>query len=147
MATLKDVPRREIPAETERVARMVNLTEVLDRPVGTYSGGMKQRVLMAQAILGDPRLLIFDEPTAGLDPMERVRTRSFIAELAKNRTVLLATHVVSDIESIAGSVVIIRSGSIIENAPPDALVEKHAPGKGLEDVYVKIFGSVLEGQP
>ncbi|MFQ8599573.1 MAG: ATP-binding cassette domain-containing protein [Oscillospiraceae bacterium] len=141
MATLKAIAKKDAAAEIERVAKMVNLTEVLDRPVGAYSGGMKQRVLMAQAILGNPKLLIFDEPTAGLDPMERVRTRNFIAALAKDRIVLLATHVVSDIETIASRVVIIRSGCIVANAAPDMLVQQYAPGKGLEDVYVAIFGA------
>lgn len=147
MATLKGIAKRETAEEIERVAKLVNLTEVLDRPVGTYSGGMKQRVLMAQAILGDPRLLIFDEPTAGLDPMERVRTRNFIAALAEDRIVLLATHVVSDVETIASRVVIIRSGSIVANAAPEMLVQQYAPGEGLEDVYVAIFGEAAEEAP
>lgn len=147
LATLKNVPRKQIQEETERTAQMVNMADLLDRPIGTYSGGMKQRVLMAQAIMGDPKLLIFDEPTAGLDPMERVRTRSFIEKLAETRIVLLATHVVSDIETIAGNLILLRGGKVLENASPQELIQTHAPGKGLEDVYLKIFGENAGEQP
>lgn len=101
---------------------------------------MKQRLLAAAAILGDPQLLIMDEPTAGLDPKERVRLRRLMAELARTRVVLVATHVVSDVETVADQILLLRAGRLVDMAPPAALVAKYAPGQGLEDVYLHIFG-------
>ena len=97
---LKEIPVSKMSDEILRVATLVNLVADLERPIGCYSGGMKQRIMMAQAIMGTPKLLIMDEPTAGLDPIERVRTRKLIQQLAQNCIILVATHVVSDIESI-----------------------------------------------
>lgn len=144
MGVLKNIPKDKIKDEIEKVAAFVNLTEVIDRPVGTYSGGMKQRIMMAQAILGTPKLLIMDEPTAGLDPIERVRTRNLILQLSKESIVLVATHVVSDIESIAKEVIIINTGMIVAKGSPQSLIEEYAPQKGLEEVYVKIFGDMKD---
>ena len=100
MATLKGISKKEMPEEIARVLSYVNMTEAANRPIGTYSGGMKQRILIAQAILGDPKLIVLDEPTAGLDPKERVRIRERIAALAGDKVILVSTHVVSDIEPI-----------------------------------------------
>ena len=99
MATLKGISKKEMSEEIARVLFYVNMTEAADRPIGTYSGGMKQRILIAQAILGDPKLIVLDEPTAGLDPKERVRIRERIAELAGDKVILVSTHVVSDIRA------------------------------------------------
>ena len=101
MATLKGISKKEMPEEIARVLSYVNMPEAANRPIGTYSGGMKQRILIAQAILGDPKLIVLDEPTAGLDPKERVRIRERIAALAGDKVILVSTHVVSDIEPIA----------------------------------------------
>lgn len=139
MCALKQIPRKEIPNEIERVASFVNLSHELDKRLCAYSGGMKQRALIAQAIIGDPKLLILDEPTAGLDPKERVRMRNMISLLAENRTVIVATHVVSDIESVAKEIMLMKSGEIIAKAKPSELVEKYAPNAGVEAVYMKVF--------
>ena len=118
----------------------VNLTDELDKRLAAYSGGMKQRLLLASALLGDPKLLILDEPTAGLDPKERVRLRELLADMAKDRIILVATHVVSDVETVATKVILLRAGKIVDAAPVPELIEKYAPGQGLEDVYLNVFG-------
>ena len=132
MAALKEIPRKAVAA--------VNLTVELDKRLSAYSGGMKQRLLLASALLGDPKLLILDEPTAGLDPKERVRLRELLADMAKDRIILVATHVVSDVETVATKVILLRAGKIVDAAPVPELVEKYAPGQGLEDVYLNVFG-------
>lgn len=140
MAALKEIPRREVPGEVARVAAAVNLSDELDKRLSAYSGGMKQRLLLASALLGDPKLLILDEPTAGLDPKERVRLRTLLADMAQDRIILVATHVVSDVETVATQVILLRAGQIVDAAPVPELIEQYAPGRGLEDVYLEVFG-------
>lgn len=140
MAALKEIPRKAVAAEVDRVVAAVNLTAELDKRLSAYSGGMKQRLLLASALLGDPKLLILDEPTAGLDPKERVRLRELLADMAKDRIILVATHVVSDVETVATKVILLRAGKIVDAAPVPELIEKYAPGQGLEDVYLNVFG-------
>ena len=140
MAALKEIPRKAAAVEVDRVAAAVNLTVELDKRLSAYSGGMKQRLLLASALLGDPKLLILDEPTAGLDPKERVRLRELLADMAKDRIILVATHVVSDVETVATKVILLRAGKIVDAAPVPELIEKYAPGQGLEDVYLNVFG-------
>ena len=96
--------------------------------------------LLASALLGDPKLLILDEPTAGLDPKERVRLRTLLAQMAADRIILVATHVVSDVETVATEVILLRAGQIVDAAPVPDLIAKYAPGQGLEDVYLAVFG-------
>ena len=111
-----------------------SLLEIFCKRLSAYSGGMKQRLLLASALLGDPKLLILDEPTAGLDPKERVRLRELLADMAKDRIILVATHVVSDVETVATKVILLRAGKIVDAAPVPELIKKYAPGQGLEDV-------------
>lgn len=141
MAALKGIPRKRQPEEIKGVLAYVNLSEAADRPIGAYSGGMKQRILIAQAMLGNPKLLVLDEPTAGLDPKERVRIRERIAALAEERIILVSTHVVSDIEPIAKEVILIKEGHILDRGTVQGLCRKYGcEAEGLEEVYMRLFG-------
>ena len=111
-----------ITPRIEHLLELVNLTEVRKRPLGGYSGGMKQRVGIAQALLNNPELLIVDEPTAGLDPEERVRFRNLLSDLSGERIVILSTHIVSDIEATATDIAIIAKGTLVAHATPEALL-------------------------
>lgn len=122
MSALKGIRRRDAKRQTAELLQLVNLTADAHRKLGTYSGGMRQRALLAASLLGAPEVLILDEPTAGLDPDERIRLRNYIAELAQERIVLLATHVVSDIESVAGRVMLLHKGRCAAYDTPDALI-------------------------
>lgn len=112
MAALKGIQKREIPVQVESVLEVVGLLDVAGKKLSAYSGGMKQRILIAQALLGQPKVLILDEPTAGLDPKERIKIRNFISRIAEKRTVILATHVVSDVDTIAKEILLLGEGRI-----------------------------------
>lgn len=140
MCALKEIPAKQVAEQVERSAQWVNLTDELDKRLAAYSGGMKQRLLLGSALLGDPKLLILDEPTAGLDPKERVRLRNLLAELAKDRIILVATHVVSDVETVATEILLLKGGQLVDQAPVSAMIEKYAPGTNLESVYLSVFG-------
>lgn len=141
MGTLKEIDNKNLKSEIERVTNYVNLNDKIDKPIGAYSGGMKQRLLIAQALMGNPKLIVMDEPTAGLDPKERVRVREKISRQADGKIIIIATHVVSDVESIAKEVIIIKDGNIIEKDSVKNLCEKYDNAKDLEDVYMSIFGN------
>lgn len=113
IAALKGLEKRHAKRKTDELLEVVGLSGVANKKIKTFSGGMKQRVGIAQAIVNDPKILILDEPTAGLDPKERVRFRNLIAEIGKNTIVLFSTHIVSDIDSIAKSLLMMRDGQII----------------------------------
>ncbi|MEG1366925.1 MAG: ATP-binding cassette domain-containing protein [Oscillospiraceae bacterium] len=140
LAALKEIKPKDTAAEVERVAALVHLTAELPKKLSAYSGGMKQRLLAAAALMGAPKLIIMDEPTAGLDPKERVRLREVLAELGKSKIVLVATHVVSDVESVADEIILLKHGEIVDKASPAALCEKYK-AQSLEDVYLSIFGA------
>ena len=115
MASLKGLKKAEAKRKAKQLLKLVSLSDVARKKISTYSGGMKQRLGIAQALLNDPKIIILDEPTAGLDPKERVRFRNLIKELGKNSIVLLSTHIVSDIEHIANTVLMMKAGQIIYN--------------------------------
>lgn len=147
MARLKEISRKTVPGEIDRVLEMTNLVDVRHKKIGSFSGGMKQRVLLAQALLGNPKLLILDEPTAGLDPKERARLRDHIYRLSQDRIVLLATHIVSDIEAIADSILLMKQGKLLRSGTAEELIQSlpddwtpvlHSPS--LEDVYLYYLG-------
>ena len=126
MADLKGIPKRQAAQEIDDLLDATNLSDVRHKKLGGYSGGMKQRVLLAQALLGDPKVVIFDEPTAGLDPKERIRIRNFISAMSRNRIILLATHIVSDIESISDQILMMKKGQMVGMGTPGELIESVA---------------------
>lgn len=140
IAVLKDIPKEDIENQIEKVSKSVNLQDELSKKIEMYSGGMKQRLLIAAAIIGNPKLLIFDEPTAGLDPKERIRVKKIMSELAKDKIVIIATHIVPDIENIANEIIILKNGVLKEKDTPEKLINKYAKNGNLEDVYMNIFG-------
>lgn len=140
MAALKGIARRDAKGEIERVLSYVNMQEAVDSAIGTYSGGMKQRILIAQAVLGNPKLIVLDEPTAGLDPKERVRIREQIKELSGDKIIIVSTHVVSDIAPIADEIIMIHRGNITDRGTIENLCHKYEDSKDLEEVYMHIFG-------
>jgi ABC-2 type transport system ATP-binding protein len=113
IAALKGIDKNTAKRKTDELLELVGLSDVANKKIKTFSGGMKQRVGIAQAIVNDPKILILDEPTAGLDPKERVRFRNLIAEIGKNTIVLFSTHIVSDIDSIASNLLMMRDGQLI----------------------------------
>jgi ABC-type multidrug transport system ATPase subunit len=110
------------PARIRRLLELVNLHEQAGRMASTFSGGMLRRLGIAQALLNDPDILVVDEPTAGLDPEERLRFRNLLAELGFNKLVIISTHIVSDVESIAGRLAIMRSSRLVACDTPDAIL-------------------------
>ncbi|MGC0420835.1 ATP-binding cassette domain-containing protein [Embleya sp. AB8] len=124
LAAAKGLTARSARARIEELLEAVNLADVGKRPLGRFSGGMLRRVGIAQALLADPRVLVVDEPTAGLDPEERVRFRNLLAELAVDRVVLLSTHIVSDVESVASDIAVLSGGTLLRRATPDQLLHE-----------------------
>lgn len=122
MAALKGMDAKNASVQIRNAARAVNLEEKLGCKIGGYSGGMKQRLLIAQSILDNPKVLILDEPTAGLDPKERIRIRNLISKISKDKIVLIATHVVQDIEYIAKEIIIIKNGSLVCKSSPKEII-------------------------
>jgi len=141
VGALKGMKHKDCKLQTERNLEIVALSKYAHKRLGSFSGGMRQRVLLAAALLDNPEILILDEPTSGLDPEERIRLRNHIAEIAENRTVILATHVVVDIEIIAQKVILLSHGKLIRFDTPQKLIQDVCAQTGaesltLEDVYL-----------
>lgn len=134
MAALKGLDKSAAKRCSDELLALVGLSEKANKKIKTYSGGMKQRLGIAQALLNHPKLLILDEPTAGLDPKERVRFRNLIAECGKSSIVLLSTHIVSDVEHIADRILMMKNGQIIWDGTQAEV------GENLEEFYLKEFG-------
>jgi ABC-2 type transport system ATP-binding protein len=124
LAAVKGLDATAATRRIDELLNLVNLSDVRKRPLGGYSGGMKQRIGIAQALLNDPQLLIVDEPTAGLDPEERVRFRNLLSELSGERIVILSTHIVSDVEATATDIALISQGTLVAHASPEALLQQ-----------------------
>ncbi|MDE6208594.1 MAG: ABC transporter ATP-binding protein [Lachnospiraceae bacterium] len=135
IAHLKGLKKKQAMEKVEEMLHIVNMDEHKNKRIGTFSGGMKQRVLLAQALLNDPKILILDEPTAGVDPQERIRIRNFISKIAKDRIVILATHIVSDVEAISDKILLMGKGEIHKQG---------APHKLLEDIKDKVYEINIE---
>jgi len=123
MAAIKGLDARTARRRIDELLLVVNLKDAAKRPLGGYSGGMKQRVGIAQALLNDPQLLIVDEPTVGLDPEERVRFRNLLSDLSGERIVILSTHIVSDVEATATEIVVVNKGCKLQHATPEKLLQ------------------------
>lgn len=123
IAAIKGIDHTSARKRIEELLLVVNLVDVRKRPLGGYSGGMKQRIGIAQALLNDPQLLIVDEPTVGLDPEERVRFRNLLSDLSGERIIILSTHIVSDIEATATDIVIINKGTMLTHNTPEGLLQ------------------------
>ncbi len=139
VAALKKLDARSARTQIDDLLTALDLGPVATRPLATLSGGNRQRVAIAQALLGDPRLLVIDEPTAGLDPEQRVRFRDLLANLARERVVLFSTHVVSDVELTADRIVIVGAGRVLADATRSELLAVHA---SLEAAYLAAVGAV-----
>ena len=124
MAALKGLGKTETKKQISEILAAVELDDIPKKKIGALSGGMKQRLTLAQAVLGNPEILILDEPTAGLDPKQRIAIRNYISRISFNKIVLIATHVVSDIEFIARDIIMLKKGVIVDNAPPHELTRK-----------------------
>lgn len=133
MAALKGIGKAAAKRRTKELLELAALSDVAGKKVKTYSGGMKQRLGIAQALLNHPELLILDEPTAGLDPKERVRFRNLIKDMGKESIVILSTHIVSDVDKIADRILMLRHGQLIYNDTRDKI------GEDLEEFYLKEF--------
>lgn len=123
MAAVKGLDKKEAKERTEKLLSMVNLQEMADKKIKSYSGGMKQRLGIAQAELNDPSILILDEPTAGLDPKERVRFRNLISDFAKEKIVILSTHIVSDVSYIADTILMMKNGRFLLQEPMETVTD------------------------
>lgn len=136
MCALKGIPAIEGKKRALELLGIVNLLDAKEKRIGALSGGMRQRVGIVQAMLGDPEILILDEPTAGLDPSERIRFRNLISQFAQGRTILLATHIVSDVECIAKEIIILKEGVLITQGTTDTLEQ---------NIYGKVWEVTADG--
>lgn len=143
IAALKCLDKRTAEKEIPEIVERVELSDSLDKKMGGFSGGMKQRVLIAAALLGNPDLIILDEPTAGLDPKQRVIIRNMVSALSKDKIIIISTHIVSDIENIAKEILFIKEGHLIDSGTiPELLKKVEGEDKTLENLYMQYYGEM-----
>ncbi len=153
ICVMKNIPRCEHKKRIENALETVNLTDSANKKIGGFSGGMRQRLGIAQAVIGEPKMIILDEPTAGLDPQERIRFRNLISRLAHGRIILLSTHIVTDVESVANEVLFIKKGELVRCDTPAALAAEtdkfvwhlHAPAEEAENIMKGRLVSAVSG--
>lgn len=143
IAALKCLDKKTAEKEIPEIVERVELSDSLDKKMGGFSGGMKQRVLIAAALLGNSDLIILDEPTAGLDPKQRVIIRNMVSALSKDKIIIISTHIVSDIENIAKEILFIKEGHLIDSGTIPELLEKvEGEEKTLENLYMQYYGEM-----
>lgn len=135
IAAIKGIDTVTAKKQITELLKIVNLSDVAEKKIRTFSGGMKQRLGIAQAVINDPHILVLDEPTAGLDPKERMRFRNLIAELAKDKIVILSTHIVSDIDYIADDILMMKKGSLILNCSTEKAIHSMMEKSGTVNFY------------
>lgn len=140
---LKGLSAAQVEEDIPRLLEKVNLADCVNKKFGSFSGGMKQRLGIAVTIMNKPKLVIFDEPTAGLDPKERMRFRDILRELSEDAVVILSTHIVSDVEMLADNIILLKEGKVCESGTAEELQEKYTASSDrtvLETVYMNFFG-------
>jgi ABC-2 type transport system ATP-binding protein len=154
-AGLKKLPRKAVKGEIERVAQLARIEDVLDRVTGNLSKGYRQRVGLAQALLGDPEVLILDEPTVGLDPLQIREVRELVKSLAGRHTLILSTHILSEVAMTCQKVLVLNGGRLVDFDTLDGLIAKHLPGRRvtlddfafLEEIYGKLIAPAGDKPP
>jgi ABC-2 type transport system ATP-binding protein len=150
-AGLKDLPRKGVAQEIDRVAERARLEGAMDRVIGGLSKGYRQRVGLAQALLGDPEVLILDEPTVGLDPLQIREVRELVKSLAGRHTVVLSTHILPEVAMTCQKVLVVNKGRLVDYDTLSGLIQKHLPGRQvtLEDIAFleEIYSKLVEGPP
>jgi ABC-2 type transport system ATP-binding protein len=155
VAGLKNLPRGRVKGELERVAQAVAVEQVMDRVIGNLSKGFRQRVGLAQALLGDPEVLVLDEPTVGLDPLQIREVRALVKGLAGKHTVILSTHILPEVAMTCEKVLVVNRGRLVDYDTLEGLIAKHLPGRRvtledlafLEEIYGKLVAGPAEAEP
>ena len=140
MAALKGIRGKKAREEVENLLDLVDLKEAAHRKLGGFSGGMRQRILLAQALLGEPEVVILDEPTVGMDPAERLRVSEYIKEISKDSIVLWSTHILSDVEAFADRILIMNEGKLLAHDTPEKLLSENR-AESMEELYFSFTGT------